>query len=744
MNTTSMQDSEHSLPTHLEYQYLVMADRLLTISERKFPPSYGLYQVAQNLFYSRERLGLNFPPNFIIKMPVEAELEGQLQRRDHAAIEQLRLKLAAVHKTVKARIDDVRRTTNDAPEEILEKNETEKNVDELASALKFNDIQRNILYFFACAEKGRFTTLLDALNYDDVSATSVSQEDYTDNLAALLGLQKKEAASLKAELDPDSILVGVKFLTRTDAVAYKVDTSLQRILLSHYSTPNTLLNSLLGPAPVSDLTLDDYTYMQHDLRDMTRTLSGFFKTKRPISKNMTIGGPPGTGKTELTAVLGNQLGVSVHLVGVAQKSEKTGFSMEEPSRDDRINALVRSAFIVRKTGMHALLVFDEAEDVLRDLNRSDKDEGSKAFINELLENLGTPVVFISNRTDLFDPATIRRILPYYSMNYMPANGRIKAIIDKAKTYMGIDLTEADVQPLSALATNLSVAVIDRCLIDAALCVNKQPSKAQIIGQIKREFERSLKAQNGGVPTAPLPKPFDVHNFDPALISASDAVADMRDRFSESPARLAGKDFTVIGPAGTGRTSIAKYLATATGAEPRIIPMNLAAIAQDPDNAHALDLERASLDRTPVVFTDALGFLQSSNGHPLLDRIRAHPQPTFFVSDLPRGVSPEELQEGLAHLTFVVRTGYLTPAQLQSACKQFLNIEFTEEELKDVRDMSIGSVMKVKEQLKALNQEGDKEAALARMDTIATRLQDAEKGPIGFVSRTEKIPRAVTR
>jgi hypothetical protein len=717
--------SEKQLPAHIEYQRLILTQRVLL--EKQDDPSESLHALIQSVYHARKELGLTFPPNFRIKFPSEKKLDEQLERRDEETLAELARKAQVVYKTVSERIKQVNEATGNDPEK-LAKTDLEKNVELLSGALHFNDTQKQLLMFYACESKGRFSSILSAAMNDKV----LSHEDYIDGLAIVLDA-KGHKKDLKKELEPDSVLVGVNFLAhKAEHHTYSIDMPLQQILLRQYESKDDLLRGLLGPNPKTELTPKDYSYMRDDYRAMGGTLKGYLEDTSPDShKNMLIGGPPGTGKTEITAVLAKAIGVPAFLVGVARKSERTGFTLDEPSREDRIRALVRSAFIVRQTGMKALLVFDEAEDILRDLNRdATKETGSKAFINELLEKLGAPVIFISNRTDLFDPATTRRILPFYTMNYMPFEARVGAIVDKTKQYIGTEFTADDVKELSTLVSDLSVAVIDSCINIVARRKPAKDNKALVLKAIEGEFRRALKAQHHGIPPVPVDPPFNRTGFVPELISANENIGALHTAFGAGSGNFAGADIAIVGDKGTGRRSTAQYLAAAKGMEPRVIPMDIDALAKFPGAAHALDLERSALDKQPIVFDGATPFLMRSDGHPFLKRVRAHPLPTFFVGDMPDDKSLADVQEGLSHLTFAMRTGNLSQKQLRIACEKLLGIDVTLDELHG-KKARIGDIVTIKRQADALGREGDKEFALARMDALPKRMEERDTGRLGF-------------
>lgn len=94
------------------------------------------------------------------------------------------------------------------------------------------------------------------------------------------------------------------------------------------------------------------------------------------------------GQTELARTLAEAAGLALHGVG------------EEPSRGDRLNGLhLAQRVLARTTG--ALLLFDEMEDLIGEAQPSGGDwyaerQGSKVFVNRLLETNPVPVVWTTN------------------------------------------------------------------------------------------------------------------------------------------------------------------------------------------------------------------------------------------------------------------------------------------------------------------------------------------------------------
>ena len=124
--------------------------------------------------------------------------------------------------------------------------------------------------------------------------------------------------------------------------------------------------------------------------------------------NLLLHGPVGTGKTEFSKVLAARAGMSVWSVG------ETDDEGDEPTRGQRTASLklAQRLLVKRKDG---LILFDEAEDILasegsffRRYDRRNSD-GSKVYVNRMMEQNSIPVLWTCNDVSRIDPAVLRRM-----------------------------------------------------------------------------------------------------------------------------------------------------------------------------------------------------------------------------------------------------------------------------------------------------------------------------------------------
>ncbi|MCR9061488.1 MAG: ATP-binding protein, partial [Rhodobacteraceae bacterium] len=200
---------------------------------------------------------------------------------------------------------------------------------------------------------------------------------------------------------------------RSGVVSVDIKWALEKLLDRAPSHGEEFVDALIGPRHKTSLSMEDFAEVE-DAPFLASLIAGAAR-EQAKGINILIYGPPGTGKTELARVLCREAGMRLHAVGEVDDDG------EEPTRYDRVSALLLAQRVL-KDGREAAILFDEMEDFIGDAQRSSGDwmtrrDGSKVFVNRMLEDNPVPVIWTTNAVGNMDDAIIRRMSFVLKMDY---------------------------------------------------------------------------------------------------------------------------------------------------------------------------------------------------------------------------------------------------------------------------------------------------------------------------------------
>ncbi|MBO9575812.1 MAG: AAA family ATPase [Sphingobium sp.] len=403
---------------------------------------------------------------------------------------------------------------------------------ELADVLEFAPFDRALLgIMIACDRLPRAAGLARILGTRGCDLPAL--------LGALAGASAPEAARTVRN-SPVLRLGLVDFVTnRLGEVTVVVRWTLERLLDHAPAAGGDLIGLLVGKRREARLGLDDFGGVA-DLDFLVALLRGAAR-EHASGINILVHGPPGTGKTELALTLAASAGLPIHAVGEADAEG------QEPNRWERVGALQIAQRLLGPRG-HAVLLFDEMEDFIGDATPGPGDwfsdrEGSKVFVNRMLETNPIPVIWTTNAIGNVDDAILRR-MSYVLKVDLPSPVTAKRMLTRIAA-------DESVSPGAALERLLDVP-------ETATVLRTAARAARLAGEADggaRPAHSLVQALRGGPLALDFVEPLDLDLFE-----SDRPIGPLVEGIVQGGAL--DVSLLLSGPPGTGKTALAHHLARA--------------------------------------------------------------------------------------------------------------------------------------------------------------------------------------
>lgn len=460
---------------------------------------------------------------------------------------------------------------------------------------------------------------------------------------------------------------------------------LERLLNRAPAADDDLLSLLVGARQEARLTLDDFAHVGD--ADMLRRLLAGALAHRARGINILIHGPPGTGKTEMALALAAAVGVPLHAIGEADDDG------DEPTRWERLRALQLAQRALTGQPRPAILLFDEMEDLIGDTQRSEGDwmsrrEGSKVFVNRLLETNPLPVIWTTNALGNVDDAILRRMSFVLRMGHPPRSVALR---------MARRITDDEGVACGAAMT---------ALIDTAPEAASVLRVAARVARLAGETDGGAGAA-GSLVRALRDEPLTVGHeevLDLDLFETDRPLADLLD------AVVAGKasDVSLLlsGPPGTGKTALAHHFARALD-RPLLVKRASDLLSKwvgGTERAIADAFEEARRRDGVLLFDEADSLLfdrrqaraswEVGQVNELLTWLDRHPLPVVAATNHPDNLDPATLRR----FVFKLKLQPLGPDRLIRAFRQRFGME-PPEGITALRNLTPGDFAVVSRQLR---------------------------------------------
>lgn len=527
----------------------------------------------------------------------------------------------------------------------------------LGKALRLSRTDTAILEFVLC-----YNTLSIIMSMTGSIFERWESSHFSKNLVlpSFLGVS---ANAVRSRLEPDAPLVKSGLASIDPDGDLTITGRLKRLRWSSNHADSDAPRLLLDEAPQGDLHWSDFDHIADDRDHVERILKGALQTGAS-GVNVLVYGPPGTGKTEFCKTLAARLEAPLYSVG---ESDNYG---GEPSRRERLQELrlVQRLLTLRRGSM---LLFDEMEDLLSNpsgglpfhLPDRLRAEGSKVFMNRLLEQAPAPTLWTSNSARQTCPTVLRRMMFALELRQPPPRVRTR-IWARQLARNGIESGEEEAR---ALATEFEVTPGVAAGATAAARLG-----GGTIADVRRGVQGLSRVLSGLKP----PRQQASAKFDPALVCADTDPPRLAERLTGSGLRQFS--LCLQGPPGTGKSAFVRHLAERLGLE--VVQkrasdlMSMWVGGTEKLIAEAFAEARDSeaflvFDEADSLLTDrrfAVRSWEISQVNEMLTWMESHPLPFACTTNFGERLDPATLRR----FTFKVALDYLSPEQAKAAFHTF--------------------------------------------------------------------------
>ncbi len=474
------------------------------------------------------------------------------------------------------------------------------------------------------------------------------------------------------------------------------DRLLERLSAIPDDNVDDVMDLLLDTTGPSELAWSDFDHIAQDRDHVERLLKGAMQTGA-TGVNILLYGPPGTGKTEFCKVMADRLGITLYGVGESDDEKR------EPSRRERLNELKLAQCLIGHD-RQSLVLFDEMDDLLSHteghgvalfgfrssgLRRGE----SKVFMNQLLEQATTPILWTTNIGGDIDPVILRRMT--FVLELRTPTPKVRARIwARQLTRHGI---EASADDALMLATEFRATPG----VAAGATVAAQLIKGDLatVRHGVRNLSRVLSCH-----TPPQRPPA---RFDPAFLQTDEDMIRLADRLVHHEERRFS--LCLQGPPGTGKSAFARHLAERMGLEviqKRTSDLLSCWVGENERNIAAAFTE--AHDTQSFLIFDEADSLLADRSHAartwevrqvneMLTWMESHPYPFACTTNNGEGLDPASLRRFVFKITF----DYLTSEQAAMVFRAYFDIAPTQE-LADLTMLTPGDFAVVRRKAEILH------------------------------------------
>lgn len=434
-----------------------------------------------------------------------------------------------------------------------------------AEALQLPGIVHGVAELFGLsAEQMRIVAALFAMDDIERLANVMREAGHRTQMRILAQIAAVELTTFVQETAPGSPLDRrglISFRGGRDEVA---DINLSRPLLFalRSNTLTDLRAGIFDETVAPQFALEDFSLPSAEVRACAATIRG--------GHPLLISGAPGIGKTEFARALINGLGRNAHTLAAMNRYSEYGRAHRTIDGEGSRFAAIRMA-VSLLSPTDDVLIIDEADAILQSagaffgafaatIEISAAGGYDKAILNDLLENLPVPTLWITNDHRMIPASAMRRFGHVFAFPHPTVETRTRMLGERLAP-----LAETDPAPWTrdlAARYDITPAAIERTArIVAAELQARDLSVAEVPQRVGSYIEQlSTGALAHDVRRLPTVSP----SFAPQFCSASEPLERVERLALHRVGAGSGLRLLCGGPPGGGKTQYALWLAKRLG------------------------------------------------------------------------------------------------------------------------------------------------------------------------------------
>ena len=507
-------------------------------------------------------------------------------------------------------------------------------------------------------------------------------------------------------------------------IEYDLPAHLESLFLKNFDDINlmTVSEYLLGNKCHTKFKASDFKHLEKEYAMCVKIIKNAIKN-RTKGVNILLYGVPGAGKTEFAKSIVQSAGKLLYEIPYINYDD------EDMTTYQRLVALKTNLNITRKN-KDMVLLYDEADNITNYNFKEESNTPSKILVNNVTENVSTPVIWTMKNIRNIDDAFLRRMTYAVKFNKLNENTQIK-IWQKELKRNNITVPRNKIIELSS-KYDVSLSVIKNAVDTTKLikgnaenfeCFIDSISTAMNYGyHIERENKNKYKNND--------------FIYNDKLANSDIDLKFLTEKLKQT--KKMNFSICIYGEPGTGKSEYAKYLAHRLGL--KIVQKKASDIfgkfVGETEENIALSFKEAKNKKAMLIIDEADSFLQSRKNaknswevsfvNEMLTQMENFDYPFVCTTNL-----MDTLDEAsLRRFTFKIKFDFLTSQQIRIAFAHFFKQKISENAC-NINGLTIGDFVTVKKKLEFLGINNSNDILDLLIQEVKFKNTDSLKNTIGF-------------